>query len=90
VLVNVVDDLVRDVVADALAPLPEEADLGGRNVVLNELRNNADVISELLELDQRIVYSLLVVFEVCRDFSRTDISATALQDECTVVTQNAV
>jgi hypothetical protein len=28
-LVDVVDDLVGNVVPDALAPLPEEADLGG-------------------------------------------------------------
>lgn len=55
VLVNVVDDLVRDVIADALAPLPEQADLGGRNVVLDELRNHADVVPELLKLHQRIV-----------------------------------
>lgn len=55
VLVDVVDDLVWDVVADALAPLPEEADLGGGHVVLDELWNHANVVAELLEADKRVV-----------------------------------
>jgi hypothetical protein len=55
VFVDVVDDLVGDVVADALAALAEEADLGGRDVVLDELRDDADVLPPLLELYKRIV-----------------------------------
>jgi hypothetical protein len=47
VLVDVVDDLVGDVVADALTPLAEEADLCRGNVVLNELRDHADVLFPL-------------------------------------------
>jgi hypothetical protein len=56
VFVDVIDDLVGDVVADALAPLAEQADLGGRDVVLDELRDDADVLPPLLELYKRIVY----------------------------------
>jgi len=63
VFVDVVDDLVGDVVADALTPLAEEPDLGGRDVVLDELRDHADVLPPLLELYERIVCSMLVVVE---------------------------
>jgi hypothetical protein len=55
VLVDVVHNLVWDVVADALAPLPEEADLGGGYVVLDELWDHANVVAELLEAYQRVI-----------------------------------
>jgi len=57
VLVDVVDDLVRNVVANALAALPEQPDLGRRYVVLNQLRNDTDVVPVLLESEQRIIYA---------------------------------
>jgi len=57
VLVDVVDDLVWDIVADTLTPLAEEANLGRRDVVLYELWDNANVVPPLLELDERIVYN---------------------------------
>jgi hypothetical protein len=55
VLVDVVDDLVRDVVANALAPLAKEADLGGGYVVLDELWNYANMVTELLQADERVI-----------------------------------
>lgn len=61
-LINVIDNLVRNVVADALAPLPEEADLGRGDVVLDELWNDTDVVSELLQAHKRIVWAMLVEF----------------------------
>jgi hypothetical protein len=64
VFVDVVDDLVRDVVSDALAPLAEEADFGGGDIVLDELWNYTDVVSELLEADKRVVYCMLVVVQI--------------------------
>lgn len=60
-LVDVVDDLVRDVVANALAALAEEADLGGRDIVLDELRNNTNVVLPLLKADKSIIYKLSVL-----------------------------
>ena len=53
--VDVVDNFVGNVVADALTALAEEADLGRRHIVLDELRDNVDVISVLLEADKGIV-----------------------------------
>ena len=47
-LVDVVDDLVRDVVTNALPALAEQANLGRRNIVLNELWNDPDVVLPLL------------------------------------------
>jgi hypothetical protein len=55
VLVNIVDDLVGDVVPNALASLAEEPDLGGGNVVLDELRNYANVLPVLLKAYERII-----------------------------------
>jgi hypothetical protein len=69
VLVDVVDDLVRDVVADALAALPEEADLGRGDVVLDELGDDADLLAELLEADERVVFGVLVKFRIARLFA---------------------
>jgi hypothetical protein len=60
VLVDVVDDLVGNVVADALAALAEEADLGRGDVVLDELRDHADLFAELLEADKRVIWNILV------------------------------
>ena len=60
VLVDVVDDLVGNVVADALTPLAEEADLGGGDIVLNELRDYADVLLPLRELNERVVWGVLI------------------------------
>jgi hypothetical protein len=57
VLVDVVDDLVGDVVADALAALPEQPDLGRGYVVLDQLRDDADVVAVLLEREKGIVYA---------------------------------
>lgn len=55
VIVDVVNNLVRDVVTDTFASFAEEADLGGRYVILNKLWNDTDVVPELLETDKRIV-----------------------------------
>jgi hypothetical protein len=55
VLVDVVDDLVGDVVANALAALAEEANLGRRNVVLDQLRDHTDVVPPLLQTDERVI-----------------------------------
>ena len=59
-LIDVVDDLVGDVVADALAALAEEADFGRGDVVLDQLRNNADVLAVLLKANERVVCGGLV------------------------------
>jgi hypothetical protein len=55
VRIDVIDDLVRNVVADALTPLTEKADLGRGHVVLNELRDHADVLLPLRKLDERVI-----------------------------------
>ena len=47
-LVDVVDDLIGNVVTNALPALAEQANLGRRNIVLNELWNDPDVVLPLL------------------------------------------
>lgn len=55
VIVDVVNDLVRNVVTNAFASLAEETNLGRGNIILNELWNDPNVLSELLKTDKRIV-----------------------------------
>lgn len=59
-LVDVVHDLVRNVITDALSALTEKADLGGRNIILDELWNNTNVVLPLLQTDKGIVCAVLV------------------------------
>ena len=54
-LVDVVNNLVRDVVSDALAALAEQANLCRRDIVLDELRNNTDVVFPLLQANKGII-----------------------------------
>lgn len=61
--VDVVDDLVGNVVTDTLTPLAEQANLGGRDIVLDELGDDANVVSPLLQLNKGIVCFKSVVVE---------------------------
>lgn len=88
VLIDVVDDLVGNVVANALASLPEEADLGGRYVVLDELGNNANVLPVLLEADKGIIWGVLAKRWRSIVRSLTNICTAAFKDESAIVTQN--
>ena len=54
-LVDVVDDLVGNVVTNALPALAEQADLGRRDIVLDKLWNDTNVVLPLLQADKRIV-----------------------------------
>ena len=54
-LVDVVNDLIGNVVTDALSALTEESNLGGRDIVLDELRNNANVVLPLLKADKGVI-----------------------------------
>lgn len=47
-LVDVVDDLIRNVVTNALPALAEQANLGRRNIILDELWDDPNVILPLL------------------------------------------
>lgn len=58
-LVNVIDNLVRNVVTDALSTLTEKADLGGRDIVLDELRNYTNIVFPLLQADEGVIYAIL-------------------------------
>lgn len=48
-LIDIVDNLIRNVVTNALSALAEQADLGGRDIVLNELRDDTDVVLPFLK-----------------------------------------
>ena len=61
VLVDVVDDLVGNVVADTLAALAEESDLGRGNIVLDQLRDDPDIIPVLLKAYERIICHMSVL-----------------------------
>jgi hypothetical protein len=56
VLVDVINDLVRDIITDALSALTEKADLGGRDIVLDELGNNTNVVLPLLQADKGVIW----------------------------------
>ena len=88
VLVDVVDHLVGNVVADALASLAEEANLGRRHVVLDELRNNADVVPPLLQLHEGVIWYKSVIQGIAGSEEHTDISAAAFEDKGAVVAQD--
>lgn len=55
-LVDVVDNLVGNVVANALPTLAEQADLCRRNIVLDELGNNTNIVLPLLQADKRVIF----------------------------------
>lgn len=55
VLVDVFDNLVGNVVADALAALAEKPDLSGRDIVLDQLWDDTDVVSVLLKSEEGVI-----------------------------------
>lgn len=59
-LIDVIHDLVRDIITDALSALAEEANFGGRYIILDELRNDSNVVLPLLQTDKGIVCAVLV------------------------------
>lgn len=84
-LVDVVDDLVRDVVTNALPALAEQADLGRRDIVLNELRNHTNVVLPFLQTDERIIWMELVSLSMNRaHVVHTNVGTATLKDESAV------
>lgn len=54
-LVDVVDNLIGNVVTNALPALAEQADLGRRNIVLDKLWDDPNVVLPFLQADERVV-----------------------------------
>ena len=54
-LIDVIDDLVGDIIAYALSALSEQANLRRRNIVLDQLRDNPNIVSPLLEANECII-----------------------------------